>query len=504
MENAQPKIERIKNWFSNPYNFLLVLIVLVALFIRLYFHFKTNGQTLWWDEAEYMSTAKKWAFDVPYDLNPQRPPLFQALSALAFILGLSENFIRIALVLLPSVALVLVTYYLGREMYNEKVGIIAAALMCVSWSVLFWTARVQPDFFSMTFQVLSILFMWKSWKNENPRHGLYAGIFAAAGFYFKVSALLVPLSFLVFIFIRDRFNGVKHKNHWFFLIGFVAAMIPYMIWSQMTFGTPFAFKANYSVAFTEDTPRPFGWYNLGFFYLLTENLLFILFLAGAIYALRILLYADVLVKNRKESLNADLFSFIVFIVVAAFYIFYIRGTEDRWVFLWLPFIFFFIGQTLMVVHRFIAKHQTFIATALVVLLILIAGYQQIQHASTLITQRASSYMPIKQAGLWIKEHSEKDDKVFSVSLTQATYYTERNVTTYSILPQMRTGEEMDSFVKAHKPRYVMWSVFEKHPDWTPEWIDSRQRNGLNAMYAYPYGGNQMPQVIVFEVDLSKF
>jgi 4-amino-4-deoxy-L-arabinose transferase-like glycosyltransferase len=504
MENAGSKMERIKDWFSNPYNLLLVLIAAFALCIRLFFYFKTNGQTLWWDEAEYMSTAKKWAFGVPYDLNPQRPPLFQALSALAFIIGLSENFIKLAFVLLPSLALVIVTYYLGKEMYNEKVGVIAAALMCCSWSILFWTARVQPDFFSVTFQVLSILFMWKSWKNENPRQGLYAGIFAAVGFYFKVSALLVPLAFLVFIFIRDRFKGAKHKNHWFFFIGFVAAMIPYCIWSQMTFGTLFAFKANYSIAFTEATPRPFGWYNLEFFYLLTEGLLFALFLVGLIYALRVFLYADVIVKERKESLNPDLFSIIVLIVVAAFYIFYIRGTEDRWVFLWLPFIFFFIGNALMLIWKFVARYQAFVATALVVLLILVAGYQQIQHASTLISQRAPTYMPIKLAGLWIKDHSQPGDKVLSVSLTQATYYTERNVTTYSILPQMKTDEEVNAFVKAHQPKFIMWSQFEQHPDWTPAWIDKRQGNGLTLAYAYPNDRTQAPLVAVFSVNLSKF
>ncbi|HLF54036.1 MAG TPA: hypothetical protein VI544_02545, partial [Candidatus Nanoarchaeia archaeon] len=98
--------ERVKKWLKNPYNLALIGVLVFAFAIRLYYFFVTRGQPLWWDEAEYMSTAKHWAFGVPYDLNPQRPPLFQFLAALSFIVGLGENFIKFTWTLLPSVFLV--------------------------------------------------------------------------------------------------------------------------------------------------------------------------------------------------------------------------------------------------------------------------------------------------------------------------------------------------------------------------------------------------------------
>src|SRR5690606_13942528 len=95
-------------------NLVIALIVIFALGIRVFFFVETFDQPLWWDEAEYLSTAKHWAFDVPYNVNPQRPPLFSLISALTFAGGFGEGFIKFFYVLLPSIFLVFAVYLLGR------------------------------------------------------------------------------------------------------------------------------------------------------------------------------------------------------------------------------------------------------------------------------------------------------------------------------------------------------------------------------------------------------
>ena len=76
------RIDVVRSWFSNRLNLILVAILVLSLALRIYYVVQTSGQAMWYDEAEYMSTAKKWALGVPYELNPQRPPLFQAFQAL--------------------------------------------------------------------------------------------------------------------------------------------------------------------------------------------------------------------------------------------------------------------------------------------------------------------------------------------------------------------------------------------------------------------------------------
>src|SRR3989344_2804105 len=145
MEEEEKGDYKQSKWLKNKYNLYLLGIIALAVIIRLYFFLITQDQTLWWDEAEYMATSKHWAFDTPYDLNPQRPPLFQLIGALFMILGFSEPTIKFFLVFLPSVFLVIAVYYLGKEMFGEKVALISALLAAVSWAFLFLFNRFQPD-----------------------------------------------------------------------------------------------------------------------------------------------------------------------------------------------------------------------------------------------------------------------------------------------------------------------------------------------------------------------
>src|SRR3989344_6324980 len=108
------KVQRIKNFLKDPSTLLILGIVVLAFIIRIYYLRMSAGQTLWWDEAEYMATAKHWALDVPYTLNPQRPPLFQLAAAFLIRAGFEEFALKFLLVVIPAVVIVYVTYLLGK------------------------------------------------------------------------------------------------------------------------------------------------------------------------------------------------------------------------------------------------------------------------------------------------------------------------------------------------------------------------------------------------------
>jgi hypothetical protein len=469
-------------------NTALIIILVFAFGIRLHYFSMTHEQALWWDEAEYMSAAKHWAFGVPYEINPQRPPLFQFLSSLVFQAGLGELFIKFFLVLLPSVILIYLIYLLGREMYNNKVGLIAAFLGAISWTFIFWSLRAQPDSISVVFQIASVLFMWKYWKTDSTKAIILAGLFSAIGFYFKVSALLIPLAFLAFILIKDRLSAFTNKKYYYFAITFLLTLVPYFVYTYLYFGKLFTL-GSYNNSITSHLSL--GWYNLQYFYLLTENILFVLFIFGLVLSLRFLLYIDVLLKERKADPN--LFSILLIVIVSVFYITYIRGTEDRWVFIWLPFIFFMIGNALMFIYEcrkdagWVVKY---IMIAIIIGLLALGGFVQYQHADNLIKMKKDSYMPVKLGALWIKENSNINDTIFSISYTQTVYYSERNVVTFS-----GNQSEFEEMLRIKKPRYLMISVFEQHPDWMYAWVDGNPR--LKAVNGYSEG--QRPVLAIYEV-----
>ena len=493
---ALPPTERLKRWLKDPWHLALFCILILAFVVRLYFFSSTAGQALWWDEAEYLSTAKKWVYDVPYTLNPQRPPLFQACAALLYTIGAGEEAIKFLLVLLPSLLLVFACYLLGKELFDKRVGVFAAFFAAVSWELLFWTARVQPDFFSLLFQVLAIQQMWKYWKSPATKTIVFAGIFAALGFHFKVSGLLVPIIFSAFILIKDRLSAFTNKHYYYFAAAFLATLAPYLLWARITFGNALAFQGGFQDQIVNAVP--FGWYNVRFLYtVLGDPLLFFLFLVGSIIALQFFLYADVLVKEKSKCLDPYLFSLLSIAIISVFYIFYIRYTEDRWVFLWLPLMFLLIGRALVVLYEATKKVHKLAAFWIILLLVLWAGYAQLGVGKTQITQSQASYMPVKEGGLWLKEHSQPGDLIITQSQTQITYYAERGVNHYTFVRNLSAFEE---YVAQANPRFFTYSaLYESHPPWVVEWIQKHQSE-LKQVYALgaDYQGQKVPAFVIYE------
>jgi len=461
--DIEERKQRVKKWLKDPYNLALIGILIVAFVIRLYYLFVTSGQPLWWDEAEYMSTAKHWAFGVPYDLNPQRPPLFQLIGTLLLLCGFSETLSKFVLVLIPSTFLIFAIYLLGNEMFGKKVGLISAFASSALWTYLFWTARFQPDFFSMSFQVLSLLFFWKLLKTDKTSYAVFAGIFAALGFYFKISALLVPLSMMVYALIKDNFKVFKDKKYWILLGSFIAAMVPFMIWQYLVFGNPVAFAPSYAGSGLREGWQ-LGWMTFNFFYNFPMWSFFILLLIGLCIALfKIVFSFDLIIKEKERRLDGELFSITVLLLVSSFYIFYIKGTiEDRWVFLIGPFIFYFSALGLLFVYERVKKYTRIIAVILVIALFIWFFYSQLTFTSLLVDNKKTSYQPIKDAALWIRDNSDSLDIIFSVSWTQTIYYSEKQTYTYSHLSE----KNFTMFLLEHRPKYIMASILEpNHPDW---------------------------------------
>jgi 4-amino-4-deoxy-L-arabinose transferase-like glycosyltransferase len=257
-ETIDTRDTKIKEWFLNIFwkdktNLLLVIIILMALAIRVFFFMQTTsaGQTMWWDESSYMAQAVHYAYGTPYDVQSmiQRPPGFQYIAAIGMGMGLNENWIIFLLSLLPSVILIPLVFILGRSLFNNRIGLIAAAFLSVTWNFIFWSNRAQPDFLSICCQVLAIYYFWEMLKKKSEDSNasvttiaILAGIWSAAGFYFKISSLLIPLAFLIYILIKDKLKIFIKKEYWIYGISYIITLVPYFIWAYSTFNDIFAFR----------------------------------------------------------------------------------------------------------------------------------------------------------------------------------------------------------------------------------------------------------------------
>ncbi len=160
---------KIREWIKK--NWVFVGIILFALIIRIYYFILTNGQVLWWDEAEYMNMAGRWAFGLDYNFGPVRTILFPIISSL-FLRIVNGEILSRLLILILSVASVIGIYYLGKELYNKKVGLLSAFLMSIFYLNLFFTYRLLVDIPSLTFFIFSSFFLYKYFKT-NSNKALY-------------------------------------------------------------------------------------------------------------------------------------------------------------------------------------------------------------------------------------------------------------------------------------------------------------------------------------------
>jgi 4-amino-4-deoxy-L-arabinose transferase-like glycosyltransferase len=495
------KTLKIRKWLVSNYAIILILVASFA--IRLYYFILTKDQTLWWDEAEYMATAKHWAFNVPYDLNPQRPPLFQLLGAFFLKIGFSELYLKFILVLLPSVFLILCIYFLGKEMFNKRIAIISALASAFMWSFLFWTSRFQPDFLSLCFQVLGILFYWKSLKSNNLKQSALAGFFLSLAFYFKITALLVPICIALYSFFREGAGVFKNKVHWIALSSFILTFIPFMIWQYVSFGNPLAFAPSYAMLDGKGrAERELGWMALTFFASFPKIIFFALFLITfCFYLFRFLISIDLSFKEKRNNLDSDLFSIITLIFTASYFIFFTQGIiEDRWIMIIVPFIFFFSAKGFEILAGYLKKINTYAPALFIILIFIVFIYSQSLHNHSLTLNKIPSYAPIKDSALWIKDNTEKGDSFLSVSFTQATTYSERKVITYALM----NSSILEETIQKEFPKYLVVSLFENHPNWIGPWTEEN-KNALTIARIYFLDENkQNPSLIIYQINSSYF
>ncbi|MFN2604028.1 MAG: glycosyltransferase family 39 protein [Gemmatimonadaceae bacterium] len=102
---------------------------------------------LWRDEALFLSITRlpSWAAMLDFlRFHESHPPLFYALMRL-WILALGDTDGRsIALSVIFGVALVPVIYLVGKSLFSERIGLLAAAFAAVSPSLIEFSATVRP------------------------------------------------------------------------------------------------------------------------------------------------------------------------------------------------------------------------------------------------------------------------------------------------------------------------------------------------------------------------
>ena len=442
-------------------NLPIILILVLGFAIRIYYLILTKNQTGWWDENEYLSVGLHWFFDIPYELNPQRPPLLSLMEGILMKLGANEVMLKFVIELIPSTLLILISYLIVKEMYNKKLALLTAFLMSVFWLIIFNTVRLHADIPLLFFSYLSVYYFWKGYiKKEKNYYIWLIGVFIALAFLIKLTAGLFGIIFLIFLIFTEKFKFLKNKHLWISFILMFLLILPYLIWQNNVFGSYTAFFSGSHVLSNPSgitSYKPIGWHVLNFIPWMLNTPYFILFLIGLLTLYTLFLSLDLIIKNKSNEKYNDLFIFIWILITLVYFVFLERDAEDRWLLpIALP-LFILVSKGLYFIYDIIKKYQKNIAITAFILLILLGAYFQLARANETINSKIDSYKEVKDASLWIKENSNPQDIIFSKSVTQMTYYTRRQIIGFA-----GNETEFKEMISKYKPKYIVFSVFEPH------------------------------------------
>ena len=470
--------KKIAAWLKNPYNLAFLSIFLFAIALRLIYFFAFKSQPLWFDEAEYMAKSKDTAFGFPWQdgWSPRKPILLAWMFVPFYRIGFQEAGLRFILVLF-SIAAVWLAYLVAKEFFNRKIALIASALMAVYWVNMFFSVRFMVDMPASTLFLAALYFFARGYiNNKSTGDMLLFGMFFAFGFLMRVSYGIFILPFLAYILIEEKLAFLKNRQLWLgVLIAFIV-VLPFFVWLFQVYpedplGRFIGLKyGRFSIgqehgsmgfpgitAYLKDFPNQL------------KMPYFILFIAGLIlFVVEFILGFDLLFKKDYKDSRLKFFIFLWMAVAIVSFGLTRSYVEQRDSISYAVFMFSIIGMALMQAYGFIAKYSKILGVMAVVALVVYGAYPQLAYGYGLTKEKSTSYQAVRDAGLWIKQHSNANDVVTSKSLPQIEYYSERHVVDVFFT----TEEEFIGNATRQNVKYFAPSTFEPYwlvPQWSYMW-----------------------------------
>ncbi len=199
----------------------LILILILSLLLSLV----NLNQSLWWDEAinvVYAKSSEFWWFVTKYPVGDFHPPgWFALLWVWGHIFGFSEISVRLPSVILGT-ATVWLTYLLGKELFNKKIGLLAALLMAIAPLHVYYSQEARMYALAAFSATLSFYFLCRLTAGKK-----WAGLGFVISLVLVLSSdylayLVIPAQIIYLIWIKKLRKEI--------LIKFLAAGVIFLPW----------------------------------------------------------------------------------------------------------------------------------------------------------------------------------------------------------------------------------------------------------------------------------
>lgn len=203
MLKYKDKSMKILKLARHPY-FLLFLILILAVLLRL----PSLGQAFWGDEILSLQIVKHYQGDLTGMINYLRmvevhPPLYYLLlSFWTHYFGFAEAAVR-SLSLLFGLAIVVLSYFLGKQMWKSgRAGLLAALLVAIMPMPIMFSQEARPYIIFSFFGLLGLYQLNRYLEKRNWMALIYFSIFSIIGLYLHYSFIFILIPFLFWWLLR--------------------------------------------------------------------------------------------------------------------------------------------------------------------------------------------------------------------------------------------------------------------------------------------------------------
>ena len=168
-------------------------------------------QSLWLDEAINVLASQNysfWGMITKYPIGDFHPPgYFALLWVWTRIGGVGEIWVRFPSVIF-GVATIWLVYLLGKELFNKKIGILAAFLLAIAPLHIYYSQEARMYSLATFSATLSFYYFWKLINNDNRGNAVGYGISNILVLYSDYLVYLVIPAQIIFLLLFQR-NSIK-------------------------------------------------------------------------------------------------------------------------------------------------------------------------------------------------------------------------------------------------------------------------------------------------------
>lgn len=187
--------------------YILLLILCLGFFLRIYQLDSLPGE-IWGDVIEgYRFSEQILIGEWPFYFVLGNGPLFFYIGAIFYkLFGLSFITLKLTSVFLGMILLI-VTYFLTKEVFNERIALLTVFLLAVSkWAIIFSRLGTM-NILVPVFAALIFYFFFRVVHKEELRSFVFLSLLTGIGLYNYPAFIFVPFTLcilFIYILIRDR------------------------------------------------------------------------------------------------------------------------------------------------------------------------------------------------------------------------------------------------------------------------------------------------------------